>query len=100
MAQELIEIDARIPSFPEISKQVMRYSQDRRGRMHPTQKFRPAFGPIPWRMILEPNSVKILFIGQDGTHIAEAADVRLQLVLAEELKIWPPTLGFRTVRPL
>src|SRR6185312_15607567 len=34
---------------------------------------RPAYGPIPWRMMQKPNSIKILFIGQDGTHIAEAA---------------------------
>ena len=33
------------------------------------QKFRPAFGPIPWRMLLAPNSVKILFIGQSQPEV-------------------------------
>lgn len=63
MGQELIDLTANIPNFPEISKQII-------GRK---QKFRPAFGPIPWRMLPNKNKVKILFIGQDGTHIAEAA---------------------------
>ena len=62
MGKELIELNANIPYFPGVSKNVMG-----------SQKFRPAFGPISWRMLQEPNSVKILFIGQDGTHIAEAA---------------------------
>lgn len=62
MDQELIEINSEIPYFPGVSQDVMG-----------AQKFRPAYGPISWRMLLEPNSVKILFIGQDGTHIAEAA---------------------------
>lgn len=63
MGRELIDITAKIPNMPEISTQIM-------GR---SQKFRPAFGPIPWRMRQEPNKVKMLFMGQDGTHIAEAA---------------------------
>ena len=63
MGKELIDITASIPNMPEISKKIM-------GR---SQKFRPAFGPIPWRMRQEENKVKILFMGQDGTHIAEAA---------------------------
>lgn len=63
MGKELIDITADIPNMPEVSKQII-------GRK---QKFRPAFGPIPWRMLQEPNKTKILFIGQDGTHIAEAA---------------------------
>ncbi len=67
--RDLIDLHAEIPNFPGISLQIMRY---RYGK--PTQKFRPAYGPIPWRMILKPNHVKILFIGQDGTHIAEAAN--------------------------
>lgn len=62
LGKQLIDINASIPHMPEISEQVMG-----------DQKFRPAFGPIPWRMRSTPNSVKILFIGQDGTHIAEAA---------------------------
>ena len=68
--KDLINLYAKIPNFPAISLEIMRYSSYGR----PTQKFRPAFGPIPWRMMLKPNHVKILFIGQDGTHIAEAAN--------------------------
>lgn len=67
--KDLIDLHAEIPNFPAISLQIMRY---RYGK--PQQKFRPAYGAIPWRMILKPNHVKILFIGQDGTHIAEAAN--------------------------
>lgn len=62
MGRELIDLTAAIPNFPEISEQVLG-----------DQKFRPAFGPVPWRMLQEPNKTKILFIGQDATHIAEAA---------------------------
>lgn len=62
MGLELIDLTADIPNMPEISYKLTK-----------SQKFRPAFGPIPWRMRLDPNSVKMLFIGQDGTHIAEAA---------------------------
>lgn len=62
MGKELIDLNADIPYFPGISDSI-----------YGAQMFRPAFGPIPWRMMQEPNSVKILFIGQDGTHIAEAA---------------------------
>lgn len=60
---ELIDLTARIPNMPALSDALY-------GR---SQKFRPAFGPIPWRMRLEKDAVKILFMGQDGTHIAEAA---------------------------
>jgi hypothetical protein len=63
LGRELIDITANIPNMPEVSNKIM-------GRK---QKFRPAFGPIPWRMLQEENKVKMLFIGQDGTHIAEAA---------------------------
>ncbi len=62
MGRELIDIVAAQPYMPGISKE-----------MTGSQKFRPAFGPTLWRMLLAPNSTKILFIGQDGTHIAEAA---------------------------
>jgi hypothetical protein len=62
MGRELIEIVASQPYMPGISLE-----------MTGTQKFRPAFGPTLWRMIQAPNSIKILFLGQDGTHIAEAA---------------------------
>jgi hypothetical protein len=63
LGKELIDITANIPNMPEVSNKIM-------GRK---QKFRPAFGPIPWRMLQQENKVKMLFIGQDGTHIAEAA---------------------------
>ncbi|MCB0415735.1 MAG: hypothetical protein KDD50_15455, partial [Bdellovibrionales bacterium] len=36
-------------------------------------KFRYPFGIMPWRGPTDKNSVKVLVIGQDGTHIAEAA---------------------------
>ena len=62
MGKDLIDLTANIPNMPEISNQVMA-----------DQKFRPAFGPVPWRMLQDTNKVKILFIGQDATHIAEAA---------------------------
>lgn len=62
MGKELIDLVAEIPNMPEISLQVMG-----------EQKFRPAFGPVNWRMLQDKNKVKILFIGQDATHIAEAA---------------------------
>jgi hypothetical protein len=62
MGEELIKLHRNIPYFPGLSTAI--YGE---------QFFRPAFGPIAWRMMQKPNSVKILFIGQDGTHIAEAA---------------------------
>lgn len=61
-ARKLVDLNSNIPYFPGISNAV-----------YGDQMFRPAFGPIPWRMQQEKNKVKILFIGQDGTHIAEAA---------------------------
>lgn len=63
MGKELIDITANIPNMPAISDKIIGHKQ----------KFRPAFGPIPWRMLQDENKVKILFVGQDGTHIAEAA---------------------------
>jgi hypothetical protein len=62
LGNELINIHANLPYFPGLSHAIFG-----------DQMFRPAFGPVIWRMIQEPNSVKILFIGQDATHIAEAA---------------------------
>ena len=62
MGSELIDLHANIPYFPGLSNAV-----------YGDQMFRPAFGPIPWRMVQEKNKIQILFIGQDGTHIAEAA---------------------------
>lgn len=62
MHKELMDILAGMPNMPGISE-----------AMTEDQFFRPAFGPTLWRMILKPNTMKILFIGQDGTHIAEGA---------------------------
>lgn len=62
VGKELIDLNSSIPYFPGLSTAI-----------YGDQMFRPAFGPIVWRMMQKPNSVKILFIGQDGTHIAEAA---------------------------
>lgn len=62
MGKELIDLVAQIPNMPEVSMKIMA-----------DQKFRPAFGPVNWRMLQGKNKVKILFIGQDATHIAEAA---------------------------
>lgn len=63
MGRELIDLVADIPNMPQLSLNIMA-----------NQKFRPAYGPVYWRMRHEPNSVKILFIGQDATHVAEAAN--------------------------
>ena len=74
--KDIINLHSEIPYAPGISLEIMRHRfKERKGawRSTPSQKFRPAYGPIPWRMILRPNNVKILFIGQDGTHVAEAA---------------------------
>lgn len=62
MHKELLDILAGMPNMPGISE-----------AMNDGQFFRPAFGPTLWRMLLKPNTMKILFIGQDGTHIAEGA---------------------------
>lgn len=62
LGRQLIDIVARQPNMPGISLELTG-----------SQKFRPEFGPTLWRMPLEPNTIQILFIGQDGTHVAEAA---------------------------
>jgi hypothetical protein len=62
LGKEIIDLVAAIPNMPEVSMKIMA-----------DQKFRPAFGPVNWRMLQGKNKVKILFIGQDATHIAEAA---------------------------
>ncbi len=62
MGKELVDLVAAYPHMPEVSEQIMN-----------SQKFRPVFGPTFWRTRHQPNSAKILFIGQDATHIAEAS---------------------------
>lgn len=58
-----IDIFARIPNFPGLMDKMPRGGV----------RFRPAFGPTPYRGRTTKNGVKVLVIGQDGTHIAEAA---------------------------
>jgi len=60
--RELIDILAEMPEYSAISEALME-----------EQKFRYIFGLMMTRTDYDPNSVKILFIGQDATHIAEAA---------------------------
>lgn len=62
MGKELINLVASQPNMPRISEELTGL-----------QKFRPDFGPTLWRMPLEQNTIQVLFIGQDGTHVAEAA---------------------------
>lgn len=62
MGRELVDLVAAYPFMPEVSEQLLG-----------EQKFRIHFGPTNWRMRHVQNSSKILFIGQDATHIAEAA---------------------------
>lgn len=62
MGRELVDLVAAYPFMPEVSKRILG-----------SQKFRIHFGPTFWRMRHPQNSSKILFIGQDATHIAEAA---------------------------
>jgi uracil-DNA glycosylase len=60
--QELVDLVAQYPFMPEISEQILG-----------SQKFRYQFGPTFWRLRHTKDASKILFIGQDATHIAEAA---------------------------
>lgn len=62
MERELIDINADIPDMPALSTAVAN-----------GQKFRLNFGPVLWRLRTTANAIKILFVGQDATHIAEAA---------------------------
>ncbi len=60
--RRLIDLYAGFPDYSEFSNALM-----------DAQKFRYIFGMMLTRTYYEKNSVKILFIGQDATHIAEAA---------------------------
>lgn len=62
MGRELVDIYAELPEYMAISDAMME-----------KQKFRYTFGMMLTRTYFEPNNVKVLFIGQDATHIAEAA---------------------------
>jgi len=69
MQQELVEILQDMPYVPGISEQLQVLVPYGDG-----QKIRVDFGAMPLRGFLKPNSVSVLVIGQDGTHIAEAAN--------------------------
>ncbi len=58
----VIDIYAELPEYMEMSDKLME-----------DQKFRYIFGLMMTRTYFNKNGVKILFIGQDATHIAEAA---------------------------
>ena len=62
MGAELINLYARYPYMPGVSKLLTN-----------SQKFRYHFGPTMDRMFYHPNTMKIFMIGQDATHVAEAA---------------------------
>jgi len=70
MQVELVYIVQDLPYLPGISQmlQVLTPSYKR------GQKMRPDFGAMPLRGFLLPDSIKVLVIGQDGTHIAEGAN--------------------------
>lgn len=58
----LIDIYAELPEYMAMSEELME-----------AQKFRYIFGLMMTRAYFETNAVKVLFVGQDATHIAEAA---------------------------
>lgn len=60
--KEIIEIAAGLPSYGAMADALM-----------DSQKFRYTFGLMMTRTYFEEDAVKILFVGQDATHIAEAA---------------------------
>jgi hypothetical protein len=62
MGRKVIDIYAELPDFEEMSEAVTN-----------DQVFRPAFGMMMTRTRFEEDAVKILFIGQDATHVAEVA---------------------------
>ncbi len=70
MQKELLDIITDMPYLPGISKELqVLVPSYKRG-----QKMRPDFGAMPLRGFLLPNSISVLVIGQDGTHIAEGAN--------------------------
>lgn len=70
MQRELVEIIQDMPYLPGISEQLkVLVPSYKRG-----QKMRPDFGAMPMRGFAIPNSISVLVIGQDGTHIAEGAN--------------------------
>lgn len=70
MQAELVQLLSEMPFLPGISEQLqVLVPSYKRG-----QKMRPDFGAMPLRGFLTPNSISVLVIGQDGTHIAEGAN--------------------------
>ncbi len=70
MHRELLEILNELPNVPGLSEELEVLAPVyKRG-----QKFRPNFGAMILRGLLEENSIQALVIGQDATHIAEAAN--------------------------
>lgn len=69
MQKELLEIIQDMPFLPGISEELQVLVPSQKG-----QKMRPDFGAMPARGFLVPNSISVLVIGQDGTHIAEGAN--------------------------
>jgi len=70
MQKELLEIIDEMPFVPGISEALQVLAP----RYKRGQKMRPDFGAMPLRGFLKPNSISVLVIGQDGTHIAEGAN--------------------------
>ncbi len=62
MGRKLIDWYAELPEFKAFADETM-----------DKQKFRFIYGTMAFRTRLEPNSVKVAFWGQDGTHVAEFA---------------------------
>ncbi len=70
MHKELLQLIQEIPFVPGLSEALeVLVPSYKKG-----QKMRPDFGAMILRGLLEENSVKVLVIGQDGTHIAEGAN--------------------------
>ncbi len=70
MHREFLEILADMPNVPELSEALQVLAPHYKNG----QKMRPDFGAMPFRGLFEENSIQVLVIGQDGTHIAEAAN--------------------------
>lgn len=69
VGQGYIEISNTVPNAVVIGRGI---NANAKGSA-PRDKFRYPYGIMPWRGPTDENSVSVLVIGQDGTHIAEAA---------------------------
>ncbi|MDA8793866.1 hypothetical protein N9N67_11515, partial [Bacteriovoracaceae bacterium] len=70
MEKELLDLIQELPYLPGISTQLQVLAPHYKNG----QKMRPDFGAMPVRGFLGKNKIKVLVIGQDGTHIAEGAN--------------------------